>query len=128
MALGVSNGKKVAIDIEEEKYRDKETILFFYNKFRTFGLSNIPEEASAGKFYQHWTAMESYLKLQGYGFRSSKGFCIDLNTGTVRVGDHIVAYLNYVRVRKYLICLCGRQEWTNSEPDLHCFGWSDSDE
>jgi phosphopantetheinyl transferase len=127
MAICISNRCKVAIDIEERRLRATETIIFFKSKFRTFGICDDELEGTDLEwFYRTWTAMESYLKLKGRGFRASKDFSLNLDSGTISVRGKIAAYLKFVHLDNFCACLCCETALADADLRISRFGWREA--
>ena len=124
MAICVSDKRKISVDIEEKGARADETIRFFKKKFRTFGIAT--ESTDLEWFYRTWTAMESYLKFTGYGFKAPKDFIVDLDANIISMGDRPAAHLKFIFLPHFVLCLCCEQALKSSDPEISCFGWEDA--
>jgi hypothetical protein len=92
-------------------------------------------------FYRLWTAMESYFKLTGHGFRATKDFSLDMGSRCIlRDGKKIAWFNHYLMgalgspfenplgnplVHDYLICLCSDRPFVTGDASITCYGWKD---
>ena len=106
--IAVSDKGEVGVDIEKKAERSKETIRYFFSKYRSFVIEGEIDE-SLCSFYKTWTAMESYFKLRKKGFYTDKNFSVDLDRNKLIVGskEHYIAHIDY---NNYIICICTQYE------------------
>ena len=125
MALCVSDTMKMGIDLEIKKKRSPETIDHFIEKFATFRIENIPTNKSNEWFYNVWTAMESYFKLDGAGFSTPKNFALNLEQKSIRVNESQVAWLEHYNIDNFLICICCNKPFSKQDVRINYHGWED---
>lgn len=123
MALCISDDYRVTVDMEEHRHRSPGTIAYFTDRFASFSLTDKPKDADSEWFYAAWTAMESYFKFAGAGFNTSKDFTIDVDSGAVYKKDDVAAYLRFIRLRDFHICLCSEQPLADEDVTLLFHGW-----
>jgi phosphopantetheinyl transferase len=125
MALAISTHQKFSVDIEERRPRLAETVVYFSEKFSTFSITGQGAGRGQEWFYQSWTAMESFLKLTGYGLRGEKNFTIDLKNKLIRRSDDILASIRFITFKNYLICVCGFLDVADEIITTRYLGWRD---
>lgn len=125
MVVFVSDNKRIAVDIEEKKYRSPQTISYFLDKFITFSVEHKNSPFCLEEFYELWTAMESYFKLNGEGFRTSKNFTIDFTAKFIVCNNIKVARFDFLHIKNFAICVCGRDYFDKEDIELKCFGWEE---
>lgn len=106
--IAVSDKSEVGVDIEKKVGRSKETIRYFFSKYRSFVIEGEIDE-SLYLFYKMWTAMESYFKLRKKGFYTDKKFSINLDRNRVIAGskEYYIVHIDY---NNYIICICTQYE------------------
>ena len=125
MAICVSDQMNFAIDIEERRFRSKETVRFFLEYFKSFTINYNVCDGNLEWFYKVWTAMESYYKLTGLGFNVQKDFILDLETKSIYYNENISAYFDFFCIKNFLICLCSNISFSKHDVKLNCYGWSE---
>jgi phosphopantetheinyl transferase len=125
MAICLSGEAVFAVDVEECKFRSKEVIQHFMALFKSFEIRGSLADRDTEWFYKAWTAMESYFKLTGLGFKANKNFSIDVAGKTVYRGKEKIAWLEFIGIRGYLICVCGNIACADRQVNVELCGWSD---
>ena len=125
MALCVSNYVKMGVDIEEKKQRSQVTMEHFIKRFATFQINNPPVHVDSSWFYKAWTAMESYFKLAGKGFGTSKDFVLDLEQQAIWQKGKRVAWLQHFDIDNIIICLCSDTYFFKQDVRIIYHGWED---
>ena len=127
MAVCISEDNDCSIDVEERRVRSEESIRYYLEKFTSFNMNYKAEDVNLEWFYKAWTAMESYFKLTGLGFNADKDFTLDLESKSIYRGNSVVAYVEFVDFRNYLICLCSEVKSSMQNVKVISFGWGDGD-
>ena len=119
-------GLKASVDLERTVPRSFASVRYFIDNFATFGVKTIPQQPDSAWFYTVWTAMESYFKLDGNGFLTTKDFVIDTEMRRILKNDSAVAFFEHFRFGKYIVCLCASQHFTKSDVILHFHNHNDT--
>ena len=123
MAVCVSHGLPMGIDIEKKRKRSPETMKHFVEKFTTFEMINTPQHLEEEWFYRTWTAMESYFKLMGGGFATNKNFSLDIERKCILRKGKEVAWIEHFIIDVFIICLCSNQVLSKEEVKIITHGW-----
>ena len=125
MALYISDVKNMGVDIELKTERSPQVIAHFIEQFATFEIKDVPKEPDSMWFYKAWTAMESYFKLEGTGFRTPKNFTLDLEQKAILRAGNKVAELAHFDIGVYMICLCSRTPFAREDIQINNHGWGE---
>lgn len=128
MAVCVSRGISMGIDIEKKIKRSPETMKYFKEKFATFNIINTPLHLDENWFYKAWTAMESYFKLMGGGFGTNKNFALDLERKCIWSEGKEIAWIEHFIIGDLVICLCSNQMFLKDDLKIRTHGWEEEDE
>lgn len=119
MAVCVSYGLPMGVDIEGRRKRSPETMKYFMDNFTTFEIKNKPFHLNEEWFYKAWTAMESYFKLVGGGFGANKNFALDLEKKSIFRNGKEVAQIEHFFINDFIICLCCDQVFSKEEIKIY---------
>ncbi|MCL2397674.1 MAG: 4'-phosphopantetheinyl transferase superfamily protein [Defluviitaleaceae bacterium] len=123
MAVCVSQKAHVGIDLEVKQPRSPETIRYFLEKFKTFDILDTPRNVDVQWFYTAWTAMESYLKLAGFGFFAQKNFAINTGGKAILCGGKEVAWFEHFYIENLIICICSDKKIVKQDVEIKYHGW-----
>jgi len=126
MVICVSRNAKVGVDIEEKRSRSPETIKYFWEKFKTFEMLNVPTGDDVHSFYTAWTAMESCFKLNGTSFFTSQNTVVDFSSKSVLHNDIEHAWFEHFDIGNMIICLSSDKKFTKQDVTIKHYGKEDN--
>jgi len=126
MVICVSRNAKVGVDIEEKRSRSPETMKYFWGKFKTFEILNVPTNDDVHSFYTAWTAMESCFKLIGTSFFASENTVVNFSSKIVLHDGIEHAWFEHFNINNMIICLSSDKKFTKKDVTINHYGKEDN--
>jgi len=126
MVICTSPDAKVGVDIEEKSPRSPETIKYFWEKFKTFEILNVPTSDDVHSFYTAWTAMESCFKLIGTSFFASENTVVNFSSKIVLHDGIEHAWFEHFNINNMIICLSSDKKFTKKDVTINHYGKEDN--
>jgi len=126
MAICTSHDAKIGVDIEEKLPRSLETIKYFWEKFKTFKIVNVPTGYDVHLFYTAWTAMESCFKLMGTAFFVAQNIVVDFSSKNVLRDGIEHAWFEHFEIDNLIICLSSDKKFSKQDVTIKHYGKEDN--
>ena len=130
IALGVTRGRALGVDVEHLTLRDVSTGIagHFFSPSEVGELEAVPQQRRQDRFFEYWTFKESYIKARGMGLsipldKFSFHFPHDSAVGLAvepELGDDAArwAFWQYRPAPHYLLAICAERPHVDSRVNL----------